>query len=198
MQPVNAAARRYDPVTILLHWTVAILVLAQWLGAHAIDYFPRGPYRIDARSVHIVLGVLITLLLAGRLVWRATRGRRLPKADTGAAHLLAKATHWGLYALIAAMVLVGIALTWVRGDSIFNLFQIPAFSPGDHALEDRVQNLHASIGWLILALALLHATAALIHRMAFKDGVLDRMLPERLARSIGRVPAPPAAPGVRR
>ena len=189
MQPVSRTARQYDAVTIFLHWTIAVLVVAQWLGAQAIDYFPRGPYRVDARSVHITMGLVITALLAARLLWRATRGRRLPLADAGVVNILAKATHWGLYALLAAMVLLGMFLAWTRGDSIFNLFNIPAYDPGNHALADRIQNLHASVGWLILALAGLHATAALIHRYVWKDGVLGRMLPKAGASGIsGRQP----------
>ena len=179
MQPVSPTARRYDSATIFLHWATAILVPLQWLGAQAIDYFPRGPLRVDARSVHIVLGVAIAILLAARLTWRATRGRRLPLADAGLVNLLAKATHWGLYALLLAMVTVGLFLAWTRGDSIFNLFAIAAYAPGDHALAHRVQRVHAAIGWLILALAGLHATAALIHRYVWGDGVLGRMLPGR-------------------
>jgi len=125
------------------------------------------------------MGLIIGTLLAARLLWRATGGRRLPLADAGLVNLLAKATHWGLYALLVAMVLVGVFLAWTRGDSIFNLFRIPAYDPGNHALAHRIQGLHATIGWLILALAGLHAAAALIHHYVWKDGVLGRMLPNR-------------------
>ena len=81
MQPVSQSARHYDGVTIFFHWTIAILVVAQWLGAQTIDWFPRGTLRVDARSVHITGGLLVALLLAGRILWRLTYGRRLPLAD---------------------------------------------------------------------------------------------------------------------
>ena len=177
MQPVSTDARRYDTATIFFHWATAVLVATQWLGAQTIDWFPRGPLRVDARSVHITAGVLLAALLAARVLWRATGGRRLPLADRGAVNLLAKGTHWVLYALLAAMVLAGLFLAWTRGDSIFNLFSIPAFDPADKALPDQVQEVHATIGWLILALAGLHAGAALVHRYLWRDGVLARMLP---------------------
>ena len=90
--------------------------------------------------------------------------------------MIAKATHWGLYALLVAMLLVGMALAWTRGDSLFNLFTIPAFDPGNHALPHQVQEVHATIGWIIVAVAGLHASAALFHRYVWRDGVLDRML----------------------
>lgn len=177
MQPVDPAARRYDPTTMFFHWATAVLVATQWLGAHAIDWFPRGPLRVDARSVHITFGVLLAALLMGRVAWRLTGGRRLPLADEGVLNMVAKGTHWGLYALLAAMVLAGMFLTWTRGDSIFNLFSIPAYDPGNKALPDQVLGVHATIGWIILALAGLHAGAALVHRYLWHDGVLGRMLP---------------------
>jgi len=177
MQPVSPTATRYDAASITLHWLTAILVPAQWFGAQTIDWFPRGAPRVDARSVHITLGALLAALLAARIIWRLTGGRRLPRADPAPLAILAKLTHWGLYVLVAAMVIVGMVLTWVRGDSIFNLFSIPAFDPSSRKLVDPVYNIHTTIGWIILAVAGLHAAAALFHRLVWKDGVLNRMLP---------------------
>jgi cytochrome b561 len=176
MQPVSPVATRYDNATIVFHWVTAILVATQWLGAQTIDWFPRGAPRVDARSLHITCGVVLAVVLLGRIVWRLTAGRRLPLADGGVLGVAAKATHWGLYALLVAMVLAGMALTWTRGDSIFNLFSIPAFDPGNKALPDNVQEVHATIGWIIVAVAGLHASAALFHRYVWHDGVLGRML----------------------
>ena len=91
--------------------------------------------------------------------------------------VIAKATHWSLYALLAAMLVAGLALAWTRGDNLFNLFSIPKFDPGNKALPDQVRDVHAFIGWIIVAVAGLHASAALFHRYVMRDGVLGRMLP---------------------
>ena len=179
MQPVSEASNHYDLRTIVFHWATAVLVVLQFVVAWTIDAFPSGPLRVDARSVHITLGTLLAMLLIGRLWWRATGGRRLPAADAGVAHVVAKGTHWSLYLLLLAMVSVGLFLTWVRGDSLFNAFSIPSFDPGNKALRHDTQEVHAAIGWVILALAGLHATAALVHRYLWRDGVLARMLPGR-------------------
>ena len=180
MQPVSPAATHYDRRTIFFHWATLVLVALQFTGAWTIDLFPRGPLRVDARSVHITLGLVIAALVAARMAWRATQGRRLPLADGNKAlSVLAKGTHWVLYALLVGMVLIGMRLAWVRGDSIFNLFSIPSYAPGDRAQADQVQELHATIGWLIIGLAGFHASAALVHRFLWHDGVLARMLPGR-------------------
>ena len=177
MQPVSADAMRYDRTTIFFHWAIALLVIIQWLGAQTIDWFPAGSLRVDARSAHITLGLLLAALLVARILWRRTRGRRLPSADEGVLKVAAKGTHWGLYALLVAMVLVGMLLAWTRGDNIFNLFSIPAYDSTNRALPHQVQEIHATIGWLILTLAGLHASAALVHRYLWHDGLLGRMLP---------------------
>jgi cytochrome b561 len=75
------------------------------------------------------------------------------------------------------MVLAGITLTVVRGDSLFNLVRIPSPTPGDKDLAEQIQDIHGTIGWIILAVAGLHAAAALAHRYLWHDGVLARMLP---------------------
>ncbi len=111
MQPVSTDARQYDARTIALHWATAALIAAQWGIAHVIDLFPPGSLRVATRSTHIVLGVTLAAGLVARLAWRATEGRRLRAADRGPLHAVAKATHWGLYALLAAVLTLGVVTT---------------------------------------------------------------------------------------
>ena len=91
--------------------------------------------------------------------------------------ILAKAVHYTLYVLLIAMVAVGLFLVWVRGDSFFGLFTVPAFDPGNKALRHNVEELHGTIATIILILAGLHAAASLIHHYLWHDNVLRRMLP---------------------
>ncbi len=177
MQPVDTAAQRYDSRTMFFHWATAVLVVAQWLGAQTIDWFPTHELRVDAKSLHIIFGTVLAVLLVARIAWRLTEGRRLPLADKGVVNVLAKATHWGLYALLIAMVLLGFIVVWTQGDSIFNWFTIPAYDPANHDLGEQWQGIHGTVGWIILAVAGVHASAALIHRYLWRDGVLGRMLP---------------------
>lgn len=180
MTSTATSPTRYDPTTIALHWLVAIAVVLQWTGGHTIDWFPKGPLRIDARSVHIVLGASIAGLLLLRLYWRAIRGRRLPPAQTGPLGLLAVGTHWALILNLLVLVGLGLLLAGLRGDSLFNLMKLPALGDLEpkarHALANRITDLHGLAANLILALAGFHAAAALMHHLFWKDGVLRRML----------------------
>ena len=168
---------RYDLRTIWFHWAVAILVLIQWGIAQVIDLFPAGMPRVEARSVHISLGLCLGVLLAVRIFWRAKWGLVLPPADKGLLQTLAKTVHYALYALLIVMVLVGIFLVYVRGDNFFGLFSVPAFDLNNKALRDKVGDLHGTIATIFLILAGLHASAGLIHHYLWHDGVLRRMLP---------------------
>lgn len=188
MQPTETTARRYDPTTIALHWLTLLLVAEQWIGAHLIDDFARGTPRVMARSVHITFGVVLALLLAWRLAWRGTRGRRLPAADRGALHVLAKATHWGMYALLAAIVALGVLTAFMQGDSIYTLFSLPSPAPDNRALRRALAGYHALAANIILVVAGLHGAAALAHQFVWRDGLLLRMVPAR---------TPPAAAGER-
>ena len=176
MQPVTPSLA-YDRTTVVLHWLTAALVVTQWVGAQVIDLFPSDALRVDARSIHIVLGAFLAALLAFRIWWRTTRGRRLPPADRGALNVLAKVTHRGLYVLLVSMVIVGLSLAWARGDSLFGIVRITTFPAGHRVLADRLQEIHAALGWAILALAGAHAAAALTHRYVMRDHVLARMRP---------------------
>jgi cytochrome b561 len=176
MQPVSPGAARYDALTIALHWTIAVLVVEQFLGAQIIDWFPRGPLRVDARSVHIVLGVTLAVLLAMRILWRLTFGRQLTP-DSGLLNLAARFVHQLLYVLLTVMVLVGIVLVSARGDSIFGAFSVWSFAPGNRGVADWIGSLHNTLAWTIVAVASLHAAAALFHRFILKDRVLQRMWP---------------------
>ena len=170
---------RYDRTTIALHWAIALMVIAQWLGAHTIDWFPKGPYRVDARSLHIVCGVLLTAALAWRIVWRSGHGTRFAR-DRGSVFAgAAKLVHFALYALLLAVLGLGLFNTWLRGDSLFGLIAIPKFGAYDpaarHALVEQVVGLHETASNLLLILAGGHAIAGLVHHFVLKDAVLVRM-----------------------
>jgi len=167
----------YDRRTIQLHWATAVLVGLLWGIAQIIDLFPKGAPRIAVRSVHIVLGVLLGVLLLMRIVWRSRSGRGLPPANDGVAGYIAKIVHWALYAGLASVVLLGITNAWARGDSIFSLLHIPKLYPANPQLKPTVEYLHKTFANALLILAGAHALAAIVHHFILRDGVLRRMLP---------------------
>jgi len=176
MQPAATQGLRHDATTIAFHWISALLVALLWTIGQTVDTFPNGPLRIDYRSVHIVLGATLGVVLIARLAWRVTRRDTLPPIDRGVMLAIARITHWLLYALLAVTVGFGVAYLWVRGDSLFNLFRIPAYAPGNRALVRLIGDRHALFANAVLILAGLHAAAALFHHYVLRDATLRRML----------------------
>lgn len=172
-----AKPARYDGVSIALHWLTAALVVILWTLGQTIDFFPKGAPKIDARSMHIALGAALGLVLLARVLWRVSAGRSLPPADSGWIGLLAKLVHYGLYALVATTVVLGVFNAWQRGDVLFNLYTLPKLVPGDRALTRTLAWLHGDLADLVLIVAGLHAAAALAHHYLLRDPVLRRMLP---------------------
>lgn len=168
---------RYDGLSILLHWVTAAIVVILWTLGQTIDWFPKGAPKIDARSVHIVLGATLGIVLVVRLLWRASAGRKLPSAESGWPGMTAKLVHRGLYLLLATTVVLGIFNAWQRGDVLFNVYSIPKLVPGDLALRKTLEGLHGDFADIVLIVAGLHAAAALAHHYLLRDRVLRRMLP---------------------
>lgn len=170
----------YDRRTIALHWASAVLLIFMWVGAHAIDWFPKGPLRVDARATHISVGLILLVLILYRLSWRFSSGVRIANPP-GVAWTLAKLMHYSLYVLVIATLLLGIANAWVRGDDMFGFFKIPAFGDYEkaarHALSEQIVGWHRLLANAVLVLAGVHALSAFIHHFTLRDRVLGRMLP---------------------
>ena len=177
--PAGTQGQRHAPTTIALHWLTAALVVALWTIGKTIDLAPRGALRVDYRSLHMAFGVTLGVVLIVRLAWRVTQGGMLPPLDHGLLRVIARATHWLLYALMLVTVGLGVANVWVQGDSIFNLVQVPQLVPGDRALVHRIGDRHALAANAVLILAGLHSAAALFHHVVLRDATLRRMLPWR-------------------
>ena len=175
MSSVPRDGGAYDRRTVDLHWITAGLLVILWLIGQTADWIPDGPLNTAVWSVHVLLGVALAAVLAARIAWRLSRGRRLPAMDRGLLHVVAKATHYALYALLVAIVCLGIANAFVRGYDIFGLFNLPQI--GDPGLKRPITHWHGLAADIIVGLALFHAAAALVHQFVWRDGLISRMLP---------------------
>ena len=170
--------KAYDSRTILFHWISAAVVVLLWLLGQTIDFLPKGMPRITVRSLHITLGIFLAVLLVIRVTWRFGGGTKLPQAIPGFFGKLASGTHHFLYALMIAVVVIGFAAVWIRGDNLFNLFTVPAFDPSNKSLRHDVVELHGLCANILLILAGLHALVAIFHHWIMRDGILKRMWPK--------------------
>lgn len=163
-------SRRFSPLQILLHWSVALLVVNQFLTDSAVGpawwalrHNTGKPLTLLALA-HIAGGILILALVIWRIVLRATRGvPPAPLAEPRPLRLAGAATHHLLYLLLLVLPLTGLA-AWFGGLR-------PAAS------------LHETLTTLLLAIIALHVAGAAYQQFVLRSDVLSRMLPPRFHRA---------------
>jgi cytochrome b561 len=163
----------------VLHWTTVLLVLAQFLLA-ILHQIGDGDFRRGVLTADRSLGVIIWLLVVGRLAWRLL-GMRLPPfpATMSRWHQWgARLSEWGLYGLLLAQPLTGMVATVLRGRP-FSLFgiRVPPLMAPVKVWAANADCLHTLGAFALASLVLVHAGAAILHRIIADDGVLDSMLP---------------------
>ena len=168
-------SEKYDAATISLHWITALLVVVLWVIGRTAGSLPRGAFRGGYWSTHVVLGFALAALFLVRIGWRSTAGRGLPAADAGIVHVLAKASHYGLYLLLLVVLVLGVANAFVRGFHLYGLFSLPQL--GDPESRKPITHWHGLVANILLGLAAFHALAALVHHFLLRDGVFRRMMP---------------------
>lgn len=176
----HPARARHQTLTIALHWITALLVVTQIALAILHDQTSDAATRHAVLAAHRSLGVLLWYLVIGRLAWRLLGMRLVPfPASMSKGHQWgARLSEWGLYGLLTAQPLSGMAASVFRGQP-FNLFgiQVPALMAPDKTWAIAAQQLHSLGAYALVTLVLVHAGAAILHRVVADDGVLDSMLP---------------------
>jgi cytochrome b561 len=171
-----APAPGYGGGVQTLHWIGAFVVIGAWGLGFSLDLFPRGPERSAAINVHSTLGLLVFSLAVLRILWR---GATRDPAPDGPAWMvpLAHAGHVTLYALTLALPAVGLFGRWARSGTAILIGGVAL--PAPFALPDSPlwAQAHATLAYALAALVAVHVTAALIHHLVLRDGILRRMLP---------------------
>jgi len=170
----------YDNVAIALHWITALLVIANFTLAQTWDWFAK-PVKGLMEGTHMSFGVLLTVVIFARLIWRVMPGHQMSSLEAGWVRISSKATHYLLYLLLLAEAGLGFAFRWGAGRPMefFGLGIPPLIGEIARPLRRELREFHEWIGWAIIVIALLHAAAALYHHYVLKDRVLERMLPGR-------------------
>lgn len=168
----------YDSVAIGLHWVTALLVLIQFGSAITWDYFARDT-RETMQSLHVSLGVMLTVVIIARIMWRWVPGRQVSSIELGWVGALSKGVHYLFYLLFAAQATTGFLWRWAQGHPVaFFGIGIPGpFAALDRATRHTIGDVHEKIGWGIVIIAAGHAAAALYHHYVLHDRVLGRMFP---------------------
>ncbi|MEX8519711.1 MAG: cytochrome b [Leptothrix sp. (in: b-proteobacteria)] len=181
----------YDAVSRAFHWLTAIVVaIAFVLGPGGFGRLMHQGVDPATRSDivwHESLGILVLALTVLRLIWVALRPASPQFQMAGWMELMAKLMRLALWTLMLALPLTALLalgseahpLTLLGG---LRVDQMPMIAQSGIAKLADWGDVHGFLGDAIMALAGLHATAAIYHHMVLKDGVLAAMLPQKLRR----------------
>ncbi|AOY92773.1 cytochrome b [Cupriavidus sp. USMAA2-4] len=171
----------YGPIAISLHWLVALLIFAAFaLGLYMTGIPGLTPTKLKLFSWHKWMGVTIFALALVRVLWRGAKGAPAPAAGTPAWQVKAAAgAHHLLYLLILVVPLTGYFYSSAAGVPVvfLGLWHMPALIEPNDALKAALKPAHEWLNYLMAAIVVVHAAAAVKHQFVNRDGTLARMLP---------------------
>lgn len=160
-----ARPQGYSMMQIMLHWSVATLVVFQFfvndeIGEAWHGYVHGEPVddaALQLASVHIVIGILILALTLWRIWLRLVLGAPAPpENEPRVLRIVAEAAHGMLYLLLIVTPLSG-AAAWFLGS-------------------EAAAAVHGVARVLLFIVAVLHIAGALVQVFVFRSDVLSRML----------------------
>ena len=172
---------RYRLPARLLHWIMAVLVLAMIpAGLVMVQQGIARPLQDALFLFHKNTGVLLLGLVALRLVWRwRNPPPPLPATLPPAQARIAGLTHWAIYAALIALPVLGYIRVRAGGFPIETLdaLGLPPLVPRSEPLAELAKSLHALAGFALAGLVLMHMGAAAYHGLIRRDGIFSRMWP---------------------
>lgn len=175
-------AEKWGAIARTFHWSIAAIILICFIVGLIMGEMENSPQKFSVYLMHKSFGLLVIPLALSRFVWRMANP--VPKAMPGDPYwqvVIAELVHWGLYALMIAVPFsgwlmnsyYGMPLPWFGNEHLM----VPALVTPDRDMAKEVAELHETLAWGIIALALAHAGAALYHHFIRKDAILARMTP---------------------
>jgi cytochrome b561 len=173
--------RRFTPLQRLLHWLMALCILAMLFIGVGMESTVTPKY-LTLVSIHKPLGITILVLALIRLVVRLRYGAPpLPADLPGPIKLGAELSHYALYALMIGMPLIGWAMLSSASYPIvlYGGIHLPAILPQSDRLHALLWDAHFYLAFAFFALILAHIAAALFHLLVRRDDVFQAMGPAR-------------------
>jgi cytochrome b561 len=182
---MSRSPRRFNPLQRLLHWLMAVCLLAMlFIGVGMVSTIM--PKYLPLVSIHKSLGISILVLALIRLVVRLRYGApELPAGLPAPMKLAAELSHYALYALMIVMPLIGWAMLSAAAYPVvvFGNVRLPPILPQSDSLHTLLWGAHFWLAFAFFALILLHVAAALFHALVRRDGVFQTMAPTALPSS---------------
>jgi cytochrome b561 len=184
------------------HWALAVLILIDFALAVSFSRFNPGDalYFSWAYAAHMSAGMVVIILVLGRIVWRVAHSYPPVLPDTGALmRVLARGTHWLLYVfMIVAPVSGWVVLSVRKTPPVFigsshwpNISFLADMTRAQRvAIYEVVFPGHKLWSYVGMGIVAMHLIAAIYHRCWRRDDVLQRMLPGTTVKSTANAGQP--------
>lgn len=171
-------SQSYGWISILLHWLSAVVVIALFaVGFWMVDLNYYSEWYRTAPYYHKSVGLLLAFIILFRVLWRSRQINPKPLGkpfENKAATLV----HRLIYLLMFSLFISGYLISTAdgRGIDVFDWFTVPSIGELIANQEDIAGLIHEWLAYSLIALASVHALAAIKHHMIDKDNTLKRML----------------------
>ena len=143
------AVRRFTPAQRVLHWLMAVCILAMlFIGVGMVSTI--RPDYLTLVSIHKPLGIAILILAVLRIVVRLRAGTPgLPRDLPAPMKLAASVSHYALYTLMIAMPLLGWSMLSAAAYPV-EMFGVtlPAILPQNDGLHTVLWNAHRALAFV--------------------------------------------------
>jgi cytochrome b561 len=182
---LKTSEERWGRVSQLFHWLIVVLIVVMaWLGLSMTD-LPNTPNTTRLYTRQKSSGFSLPALVILRLIWRPNPGAPRPLPGIPAwQERVASLTHFALYVLLLVIPLTGWIFNSAAGFPLqwFGMVNLPALGGRSTALRELSGTWHEWLFWALIALALVHAAAAIYHHLFQHDATLARKLPRNWLR----------------
>ncbi len=176
--PPLAPSARYDRLSVLLHWAMALLILGQLaVGLWMVD-LPKDDSGLRAQwfNNHKAMGLVLLLLIALRTARLTTRPAIAPAPGLPMQQRLATGTHHLLYLLMVLAPLSGLmGSVWSKYPIKFWGLALPRLAEPWEAGKAAMSSIHSTSTTVLMVLVALHLAGVAYHQFIRRDGLLQRM-----------------------
>lgn len=172
--------RVYDPLLRVLHWTIALSVIALVATSQIAESFEHGPVEKALWNAHLIAGYTFAAALLARLLWglagpasarwsdlwhpaawRDLLRLRMPASRRAGHDPVASLAYLFAYAVMAVMVVTGLGLAAVEYESGPLAFWVA----GADWLKETFEEPHEAGFALLLGFIGLHFAALVFHQL---------------------------------
>jgi len=170
---------RYNRVMVLLHWALALGLIAQLGLGLWMEEIPKDPPGVRAYwfNLHKSIGIVLGFLVLWRLGWRVTHfvPPQLPNTPDWQAKV-AKLNHGLMYVVMVLLPVSGfLGSSFSQYPVKFFGLVLPRLWEPQPAFKEILSEVHELTAFALIALVVLHLLAVVWHTVVKKDSLLRRM-----------------------